>query len=86
MRSDSGAGRVGTTMASAALSTFSESSEMPGGQSSSSRSQSSCSGRAIIIRRRVGCLSALMWTSKLRYDMSAGNSVRFAKRVGARIS
>ncbi len=82
MRSDSGEGITGTTTASAARSTFSDSSEMPGGQSMKSRSQASPSGRTILSRRSVRCLRSLRCTSKLRKDRVAGTTYRFGHSVG----
>jgi len=66
MRTDKGVGSSGTTTASAARSTFSESREIPGGQSRNSAAYEFRSERLIFNRRSVGCLRSLRCTSKLR--------------------
>ncbi len=54
MRTESGVGSIGTITASAARSTFSESSEIPGGQSRNRASYFSRRGPLIISSRSVG--------------------------------
>ncbi len=86
MRTESGLGSNGTITTSAARSTFSESSEIPGGQSRNSVAYSADSGRLIFSSRSVGRLRWLRWTSKWRYEKSAASRSRFSYRVGSTTS